>query len=471
MNIINDQRENVITENNIAQIQLIDILEGYSKRSTKLLLMSLHGDLDFGQLRELGFVLINTIILEEGEITSISNIPEGITVLECTKNLLVSLDNLPSSLISLNVSNNYLKSIDVSELTRLEKLNISHNQISVLENLPDSLKEIRCENNNLEHLDFKGLTNLKILNISSNSVTVIDNLPENIVDFKMDNNPSIDFRNSPNIPSSKPPAIVDGRNYLESLNDYLRLKNMYEDKIYKMKKKIFDNEPNKKIAKRLVLQLKPPCVNCKRAVGTIFSKKDYRYEAICGDAQTPCNLNIQIFSGSMTPFQYILKLFKEETDNIKEIIIFQKLDTIFGYVSEDISIALFKKELALYNSNSAYYKQFLDKYNDLYNNTHKNELIQKKQNEVFRLIEKSRGLLAEYKKTNEREHLRLAVDLHVNQLIPETRNLRMMKYGVMEIIKTEVSRHDVFSLFQFLVPLSNLDYTTAEPPRVIKYTR
>ena len=61
----------------------------------------------------------------------------------------------------------------------------------------------------------------------------------------------------------------------------MNMKNEYETKIHNKKKQIYDKEPNKKMAKRLIQQYTPECIKCKRKVGTIFTKDENLYKAIC----------------------------------------------------------------------------------------------------------------------------------------------------------------------------------------------
>jgi len=161
MNIIKEQREDIIRENNTAQKDLVNILEDLNKRTDVLDIREhLQGDLDFAILKEMGFNNIKSISFEAGDITNIQNIPEGVTELKCGKNLLFFLENLPSSLTHLEIPENYLVSINVSEIPSLTHLNIAHNHLVSLENLPSEIEEIHCEHNKLTHLDLKGLPNL-----------------------------------------------------------------------------------------------------------------------------------------------------------------------------------------------------------------------------------------------------------------------------------------------------------------------
>ena len=87
--ITDQQREDIITENNTAQTRLLDILENYSRQSTNLTIQEqLHGDIDLLPLRELGFGLIDTIILGIFTRLVISPLPK----------MIVSINPNPNSL-------------------------------------------------------------------------------------------------------------------------------------------------------------------------------------------------------------------------------------------------------------------------------------------------------------------------------------------------------------------------------------
>ena len=392
-----EQREEIIKENNTAQDKLVSILESLAKNSKNLEIdEALFGDLDFSVLKETGHGNIKTIILKDGQITNIDGLPDGLLHFECCNNMLIALEEIPASIKHLKLPSNYLTALDLSKLEALETLVISHNKIGLLEKLPVKLVELVCDNNKLERLDLDGLTDLRVLNISNNHITLIENLPTSVVDFKMENTPSIEFRNSvlPELRGENKDAEEDMKNhanYVESLNEFFKLKREYEIKRSKMMKDAFKREPSRKLGKLAALSVKPACINCKRPVGTIFSNRETsKYTAICGDKGNPCNLNIKIYTGKTVNLQYILNVYQEEIADIKDSIIRQKLDTLFSYVSEEKSVELFKKELETYNANSKIYKTLLDKYVDLYDNKHKKDMAVKKSDEIFRIIESIR---------------------------------------------------------------------------------
>lgn len=472
MNIIREQRETVNKENNTAQTQMMNILDSMNKKTNAIEIREpLHGQLDFSILREMGFGMIESIVLVEGEITDIANLPQGLKTLECPKNLLFSLENIPVTLENLIIPYNYLTTVDVSALENLKVLNVAYNKLALLNKFPLSIVEIRCDHNaDLQQLNLLGLDNLKLLHISNTKIALIENMPEGVADFQMDNTPNIEFRNATLISGAKrDDDQAKKMNYIESLNEYFRLKASYEKKLYTMKKKAVEKAGSKKEAKRNLGMVKAKCITCDRPVGSIFSKKNNRYAALCGDPKAPCKLDIQIFSGIVNPLSFMLDIYREDIDSLKDAVIQQKLDTLFSYVSEEESVELFKKELEAYNEGSKTFKGLLDRQNELFFNKDKKELIDKKNDTVFRLIETIRKLLEEYVKTANRKLLETAMDLQVNELLPEIRNLRILKSEIMQINESEKSNVTTYGLFKFPVELDKLDHSFSEPPRVIKF--
>jgi hypothetical protein len=478
MDLIQQKRDAVIRENNTAQARLLNLLENLPQSLEVLQITEeLHGDLDFSVISEHQMGNLTSIVLSRGEVTSIMGLPVNLVKLECPNNFLTLLENLPTTLKTLNISYNYLEKINISSLQVLHTLNISHNRIKELKNLPASLRELRCDNNDLGALDLKGIEHLDVLNVSNNPITLIENLPEGTAEFMMDNCPSIEFRHSALDALQSGGAKGDSdreesqkKNYQDALNDFFRLKQEYDAKLHTMKKNAFKTAITKRLGKQAVLAVKPTCIYCKRPVGTIFTGRiDNKYSILCGDKENPCKLNIQIFNGSNTYFEELLYTFREHLEEIKERIIRQKLDTVFSYVSEEKSVELFKKELETYNTDSAIYKELVDVYTDYFHNKHNKETIQKKDQIVFTLNERVKGLLEEYVKTDNHELLSEAVRVQVREIYPEIRNRRMLVNEVMELDRELVSNKEVFTIFKYPIELSKLDYHSGEKPRVLKY--
>jgi hypothetical protein len=270
----------------------------------------------------------------------------------------------------------------------------------------------------------------------------------------------------------KEDVVEQEATFVESLHQYFRMKGVYENMVHALKKKVFKEAPNKKIGKKRLLEIKPKCVHCARPVGTIFSLTDNRYKAICGDTNNPCNLNIEIYKGEFSNLYDMIDTFKNDIDVIKENIICQKLNTLFDYVSETRSAAIFKEELENYNTDGYLYKVLLEKHEEIYSNGHKMDIIDKKRSRIFMFQEQIKGLLEEYEKTQNREFLKTAMTLQINNLLPETHNLRLLTNEVMEINEKKHTNGKIeYNLFQYPISLSKMQYEMGEPPRVIKFAK
>jgi hypothetical protein len=485
MNIIQDKRETVIRENNTAQEKLVNILESHENSITELIVdESLHGELDLSIFEDMGFYKIKHLDLGEGEITGIVNYPESLQVLKCANNLLTQIENLPKDILEIDFQYNYLSHVDFKGLNKLHKINISHNKIIGIENLPPNLEELYCENNNLKNLNLIENNKIRVLHISHNSNVIIENVPKSLVDLKMEENPFSEVTYQEMHPSEREQSIDDKKNFMEAVNDFLKLKNMYEYLLYEKRKDVYDSKKTmkgKNNARKLAQQVKPRCINCHRPVGTIFSMKKGEYTAICGDAnaQTKCALNIKILGGGYSSHDNMLYLFREEVEELKEKIIARKLDTLFNYVNENKAISIFKKELEDYNFTNSMYKELYEKNIELYNDPIRKELIAKKENEISKLMETMDKLLEEYEKTNNKEILRNAVEIQVKEIIPEMENLRRLKYELMEMDNKIINAGgfgktiiDVkCKLIQRYTNLSRYDHTFGEEPSVVKFVK
>ena len=193
---------------------------------------------------------------------------------------------------------------------------------------------------------------------------------------------------------------------------------------------------------------------------------------MCGDATNPCSLNIELYKGEFSSLNDLIYSFKEDLETIKEKIICLKLDTLFDYVSGGKATAQFKEELENYNIDSRILKELIDEREENYSSEHKKDLIERKRNTIFMYAEQIGNLLAEYKKTENRELLKTAMTLQVNNLLPETRNLRLLMHEHTEVnMHVHTNGRIENSLFQIPFSLAKYAHNTDEPPRVIKFAK
>ena len=463
MSVIQEQRESILKNNNTAQTTLLDILKDIKPDIIELNIKTpLQGELDLSVLSDANLVRLTTIVLGEGEITGIHNIPRRISKLICSKNLLIELTDLPGGLLYLDCAHNYLTELDLSKVAYIEEVHCEDNKITGFDILPTSLKALYCDKNELKQLNLKGLPNLKTLHISNNPLVIVSNLPETIHDFVSENNPIQMITDVDDGEVESPDKKID---YMEALNEYFKLKSNYEQKLREKRRKEYHKGSDKKDKVRRVSTVKPKCVNCHRPVGTIFATDANGYTAICGDKNSPCKLNIKLLRGNFEPHEAILTEFKSSIDDVKERIIKLKMFTLFNYISEATSTKQFKKELDEYNTFSAVYKDELHKFNELYNSSHKSDLIRSKSSAIHEIQLTIRKLLDDYEKTDNSELLKTAIYTYKTDLMPEIANLSRFKYDI-----TEMNNNETESvLFQSEVALSKSEYIYGEHPSVDKY--
>ena len=466
MNITEEKRTEIIAENNTAQREFINILKQLSKDHSDEIRFEnpMHGDLDFSELKDQGYKHIHTIIFDKsGNVTNILNVPEGIKRLECSNQMLVGLSGLPESIEEINVEGNYLKKFDANELNKLRILQISNNELEDLLHLPASLEELYCDNNLLKRLDLAKATEMHTLHCSNNQLLVVANPPSTLVDFQMNDNPLTEITNDTKNASERESKM----DYTEAMYNYFSLKRKYEEKMKEIKRAAYKKGDSNKNGAAKARNVKPPCVNCKRRVGTVFDMKHNRYSAVCGDKTHPCNLNIQLYTGNYFDIETVLRLYYEDLNKTKERIITHKMETLFSYVNEDTVLSKFKEELELYTSDSKIYKEVLDRHNNLYENEEKRIQISKKTQEIYDIIAEINSHMKEYEISGTRESLSSALHIQKRDLIPAIQNLRMKKWGLMEMSVSP--ENDASKLIQIEVPLNKSEFIYGEDPRVIKY--
>ena len=431
----------------------------------------LEGIIDFNVFSYNGYTNITSIYLEEGKITEIKNIPNNIINFVCKQNLLKSLPKVPNNLKLLNVEKNSITHIDLSQTPLLQTLNVSHNELDKIENIPSTISNLNVSFNKIQTLDLLGLKNLKILTCNDNIITRIKNIPLNgkLQEIAYFNNPLPKIQQLNKIPNLKiktlvqrkqhnqpltketiiePPVdeentieetIASNIDYNTAIQEYFKLKTQYERSVNAQIIKICNKYKSDKQTLKLMMQtFKGKCLNCKRPVGSIFTKKNNYYIAICGDVgKAPCNLNIKIFNGLYYNFFEDMHLFKENIKKSKKHIISLKMDVLFNFLTEQNGADVFKETYEVYKDNNSSFMLFFQKYQEIYNNPAKIELIHLKNTNINEIIEQINILLEEYKKNPLNvELIRNVVDLQYKQLLPEIQGLRNIKYEIMEMINT-----------------------------------
>jgi hypothetical protein len=233
----------------------------------------------------------------------------------------------------------------------------------------------------------------------------------------------------------------DKRKFLEGLNNYFKMKSEYEETNLKNRKKIIKNPDLSWKEKRSEYKkLKPKCINCKRPVGTIFSnlynpeESGRKLMAVCGDRTSPCPLNIIINLGETTTYLNDNDILEKEIIQLKNRIIKEKNDLIFGYISSKDAVNSFediKEDLNLTISN---YELNLENYMYVTDNKDKNELIKKEQIAVYQEIQSIKELVSQYERNENVQLIRDAIEIYVNQLTPRIDKLNKLKFSYRAVV-------------------------------------
>jgi hypothetical protein len=482
MNLIQEKRETIIRENNTAQQTFEALLESIPTDTRELNVTTpLHGDLDLNILEIKGYNRIHTIRIGTaemadgtGEITSVKNIPYSLTHFSCINQLLVSMNLWLPNVVELHLENNHLTSLDLRTLSVVKKIYLQNNELKEIKNLPKSLEELYIQNNKINHLDFKETPKLKVLHCQNNPNISLANLPQTTLDLQMDEMPNNDISYTDEQELISPygttqPRDIQGiHDYKECLRSYFKLKSQYEKKTLEKRQSAYARGKTRKQSQSLADQVRPECVKCGRNVDTIFSSKNNRYIAMCGNRTQPCELKIELFRGDQDNLEELIRIYSDETEKDKLEIIQQKLKTLFNYISESESAKLFKENLDTYNKDSSMYKLLLERYHNLHTSEHNAELVKQKIIQIYNLKHKMNTMKDEYMKTQNHHIIQLIMNMYEKEYMPEIQNLRTLNYKVMEIEETERD-NGVYQLFQMDTKLSDLEYVFGEPPSVKHY--
>ena len=278
--------------------------------------------------------------------------------------------------------------------------------------------------------------------------------------------------------TNKSTQNLEGKTFTDALFIFYKLKNQYEYAIEEEKKKIIKlTGLNWREKRREYKRYKPKCINCKRAVGTVFSVKrnvsessessesDQNYNnekeehndsrifrAYCGDTMNPCPLNIEIASNLFNIKEYL----NEEEENLskdKSSVIKYKNDLLFGYLSENEVVDKFEELKEKIKSETSNYEFLLSQYNEIVDNKEKNKNINNKTKEIYELISKMRNTIDKYKISDNTNYLTDAVTLYVNEILPKIKQNNKLKYNVEYVDFNEYD--NTFNLVQ-------IPYTTQE---------
>ena len=427
----------------------------------------LSGDINLSPLKHQD---IDELHFMEGDISWFYNVPRGIKKIVINDN---KLENIPAlelgNLVSLEANNNRLSKVDLKEMNQIVSLYLNNNKIHDILNFPGSLQILNIERNNLSELDMRGGESCTSVSCVDNpNLNKIYNAPVSKHYFVLnkDSHTQVDIHGG--APKREIKDNVLYSDVKEAVNEYYALKNRYTEE----QKTVINKIMNKKSMSRKdkiqeVRNAVYNCINCKRKGGTKFWKdSNYNLKAICGNVQNPCNLNIEILA-SLTISEEEINSEKREIEDAKLKIIQLKLNTLFGYITEQQSIREFDNNLKIIKSERKNNILNNDKYSyyNIQNNPDKKRLILKKMEIVYSELADIRKIMEEYNIMKNEKLLNDVVLKH--QVIKSNINIiRALKYPINEIVdenSENVLKQYPFSFDDYLNP-------NMELLKVIKYS-
>uniref|UniRef100_A0A6C0DXF9 Leucine-rich repeat domain-containing protein n=1 Tax=viral metagenome TaxID=1070528 RepID=A0A6C0DXF9_9ZZZZ len=468
MSFIEEQRKTVIEDNNTAQEDFFNLLEHLNPADINIIVREpLSGDLDFEILQKCNFSNAVSICLSPGNITSIRNIPKGITKLECGENLLVDLPEFPESLTELDIHGNYVKRLPELPVN-LRELHANDNQLQSLDRLPEKLVVLKCSNNYLKTLSLAGLDELKTLHCSNNPLLVVEHLPETLTDFVMENDVATQVNRvtEPNTPKDPENTIEKRANYKECLYTYFELKNRYMTGVYKLKQDTYRRSKSKKEARVKMRNLKPKCIECNRPVGTVFKTKGRTHIAKCGDESSPCSLDIELFAGEYNTVGDLLDYYKNSIETTKQKIMVDKLEVVLNYILEEDGVTLFKENIGDYTKENVHYDLIKKEHDNLRFNEETYEKIRQKQQKMKEIQERIDDMYKVAAATGDgATAFKDAMAMYIDELLPEVENMQYIKYQTREIEEN----NGIYRVCQYPWKIHQFEYTFGEYPKVVKF--
>lgn len=457
MNIIEEQRQQIIANNNTAQNYVESISNNMNKLSDELIIQeSLYGDLDLSLLSDFR---IKKIIFAPGSITNIINIPDSVSYINIGENLLTELNDIPKLMKHIDVNHNYLTQINLENLKLLEFLNISHNQLEQLSYLPPLLIDLNCSNNKLTTLNLETSKKMETLDIGYNNITSIYAYPKSIVNFDSTNNPSIEYIDSDGIPDEmeKTPEKYD---YFTSLNTYYKLKTSYDENLFSLRKKAYEKRKSKKQYRLLLKGIVGRCVYCNRNVGSVFIENDEMLIAHCGSTTDPCKFKIELKKGFYNDIRYIINQYKTGVIDTQTNIIKQKMDILFDYKNEKEVVDEYQQLINDMETFNSEYTELVNKYNNLFDDPEKQANVTKIQVELYDLKQEFLQHMKEYAVSDNKEHLLSAMKIYNEQIINLKKRLHNIEYNILEIYKQN-EKKDIFIFNKQIHTLSNIETSVA----------
>jgi hypothetical protein len=230
---------------------------------------------------------------------------------------------------------------------------------------------------------------------------------------------------------------IENTEFYEALEQYYKLKSMYENNYEKDKIKIIRDQTKSWREKRTEFQKwKPKCINCKRPVGTRFSQKYDETEAatffraVCGSLSEPCNLNIELKSTQTELYPEIINRLEKDIQNSKMEIIQNKNKLIFNYINQEQAVEIFDNLKDTIQDTTDILAFYLEEYINIIDNKEKVDELKEDIEKSYIIIKDMKDLINKYEQSQTNTKIIQDVtSIYINQLMPLLRTILQKKYS------------------------------------------
>lgn len=211
--------------------------------------------------------------------------------------------------------------------------------------------------------------------------------------------------------------------YKDSLDSYYAIRATYQNKLNNAKKQKITSKSKRPIKL-------PDCVGCGRAVGMLFSSRNQKHSAVCGSASSPCQWKLVVERGNFYPIRGVLSESTEVVKQMRDNIIRQKMDTLFEYITDEKSAALFSEHIGYYRQSTETAAKYLKVYETAYFNESKASIIAHK-------LQKIQNLVADVDENLNAGNIKEAARIQSDEIAPISRYIHSLRYEVNETILNE----------------------------------
>tara|TARA_Y100001958_G_C21247385_1_gene578599 strand:- start:1408 stop:2226 length:819 start_codon:yes stop_codon:yes gene_type:complete len=267
---------------------------------------------------------------------------------------------------------------------------------------------------------------------------------------------------------------------INAIDDYYKLKQKYETTLERKKQKIISNPSlTTKAKQQKIKEIRTTCVNCGKLGGTIFKSEENTLIAVC-NANTPCNLNINIKRGFYANIRTECYNLHDKMIEIQNEIIETKLKILFGYTTEDEAVRLFKKLRGDLTKVVKIYTAVRKEYLNIVTRGEQEPELIERRNTLRIALDDLKELSASYDAIDKNVEsgdtlIKDIVEKYINDVLPAVRRIRELSYvdSKMEYVveNTGDGNNIVAKLVQEPYTISDLYVSGTERAQVISNSK